>query len=57
MDFLSHTYLKHRQKVLAFTERAEKTPDGDYPAGSSLWTWEYWWYFQLYPALKVRVEI
>lgn len=51
-DGLFVTYLKHRQKVLAFTEHAEKTPDGDY----SLWTWEYWWHFQLYPALKVRRE-
>lgn len=44
MDFLSHPFLKHRQKVLIFTEQAEKTPDGDYPAGDSLWTWEYWWH-------------
>lgn len=56
MKFLSHIYLKDRPKVLAFTEHAKKTPDGDYPAGSSLWTWEYWWYFQLYSALKVRIE-
>lgn len=56
MKFLPHALLKDRQKVLAFTEHAEKTLDGDYPAGSSLWTWEYWWYFQLCSALKVKIE-